>query len=176
MMLHDGLPPLSMTQSPEASFLNSNANNNGAGGNTLLPQIPGNPSQSHGGSIGTSANPNGSESLTIGHTMGVAMPMGVGTAFVPPGGPFPLEALGPIDSNDSIYDYRHHDDILQNHYVRVQQTLMDSVDKKVAEIQCQLKENQVLLKRTEDDKITVGEALYQAKSEVGKLNTALATT
>ncbi|KAL2913632.1 hypothetical protein HK105_206792 [Polyrhizophydium stewartii] len=68
------------------------------------------------------------------------------------------------------------DDILQKHCVRVQHTLLDSVDKRVAEIEQHLRDNQALLKRTQDDKITAGEALYQAKTEVGKLNAALATT
>ncbi|KAH9248728.1 hypothetical protein BASA81_013618 [Batrachochytrium salamandrivorans] len=68
------------------------------------------------------------------------------------------------------------DEVLQGHYVRVQKTLMDSVDRRALEIESELRENQIVLKRAMEDKISVGEALYKVNSEVTKLNSTLAST
>ncbi|KAL5036907.1 hypothetical protein RTP6_004421 [Batrachochytrium dendrobatidis] len=68
------------------------------------------------------------------------------------------------------------DDTLQKHYARVQKTLFDSVDKRVLEIESELRETRLNLKHTNEDKINMGQALYLAKSEVTKFNSALAST
>ena len=68
------------------------------------------------------------------------------------------------------------DEALQKHLVRVQKSILDSVDSKIDEYVTQLRDTKNDLKKTEDEKVMVGEALYVAKTEVARLNAALSKT
>ncbi|KAJ3278552.1 Coiled-coil domain-containing protein 40, partial [Borealophlyctis nickersoniae] len=77
-------------------------------------------------------------------------------------------AASPVPSTQS-YD----DDVLQNHYARMQRTLLSAVDKQMMEVETRLGENQAALKKTEVEKRETGVALYKAQKELGKLNDAV---
>jgi hypothetical protein len=91
---------------------------------------------------------------------------------------------------EQLSDYHHHhqqqyqqqshdpesEAILESHFMRMQETLLDSVDAKVRAVEGELRETQILLKRTDEEKITSGQALHQAKTELKKLNHLLANT
>ena len=65
------------------------------------------------------------------------------------------------------------DELLQNHYVQMQKSLMTAVDKELDEMNYRLREATEDLKRTEDDKTVVGVALYQANTKIGRMNSQL---
>ncbi|KAJ3214334.1 hypothetical protein HDU67_001775 [Dinochytrium kinnereticum] len=71
---------------------------------------------------------------------------------------------------------QRNDEVLQNHYTKVQQKLLESVDRQVAEIETQLNEKDRILQRVEDEKTNLGVGLYKARAEIGKLNTNLYET
>jgi chromosome condensin MukBEF complex kleisin-like MukF subunit len=66
------------------------------------------------------------------------------------------------------------DEVLQNHLLRVQEAIMNSADQKVSELDSKLRENQLILKRSLEEKGQAGVALYRTRKEVGTLNKALA--
>ncbi|KAJ3186824.1 hypothetical protein HK101_009566 [Irineochytrium annulatum] len=65
------------------------------------------------------------------------------------------------------------DDVLQSHYARVQQVLMASVDRQVAEIETSLDAKDRELHRVREEKTELGVGLYKAKGEVDRLNATL---
>ena len=65
------------------------------------------------------------------------------------------------------------EEILQDHYVRLQKTLMSAVDKELDDMNSVLRETAEDLKRTEDDKTAIGVALYEANSKIGRMNSQL---
>ncbi|KAI9340581.1 hypothetical protein BDR26DRAFT_353931 [Obelidium mucronatum] len=60
--------------------------------------------------------------------------------------------------------------ILQSHYLTLQDKLLSSMDRQVATIQERLNENDLVLARTEDEKNAIGVNLYKANIQVGRLN------
>ncbi|KAJ3047995.1 hypothetical protein HK097_010978 [Rhizophlyctis rosea] len=72
-----------------------------------------------------------------------------------------IQSSDPIDANDEI---------LQRHYVRMQQTLLAAVDKQMESVEARLSETEVALKRTEDTKKEIGVELYKSNKEVGRMN------
>ncbi|KAJ3410013.1 hypothetical protein HDV05_004120 [Chytridiales sp. JEL 0842] len=64
-------------------------------------------------------------------------------------------------------------DVLQQHYLRFQATLLSSVDRQIAGIQQKLTENDLVLKRTKEEKDEMGVTLYKARVEVNKANEQL---
>lgn len=66
------------------------------------------------------------------------------------------------------------DDVLQNHLTMVQESILDSTDKKVQQIEAQLNEKDLQLKRSLDEKAATGVALYRSRKELGHLNKSLA--
>jgi septal ring factor EnvC (AmiA/AmiB activator) len=65
------------------------------------------------------------------------------------------------------------DEVLQDHYTRLQKTLLTAVDKELDEMNSMIRETTEDLKRTEDDKTAIGVALYQANSKIGRMNSQL---
>ncbi|KAJ3119051.1 hypothetical protein HDU96_003226 [Phlyctochytrium bullatum] len=100
--------------------------------------------------------------------LGSAVAPSVGT------GPNGLDDAAPDAYGTEDGDLR--DEVLQNHYLKVQKKLLASVDRQVAEIETQLNEKDRVLERVEFEKNHLGEGLYKARSEIGKLNTSLAST
>ena len=62
------------------------------------------------------------------------------------------------------------DDELQEHFVRMQKTLISAVDKELLEMEFKLKDTVLDLKKVEDDKTAIGVALYQANTKIGRMN------
>jgi hypothetical protein len=67
------------------------------------------------------------------------------------------------------------DEVLQNHLIRVQESIMNTTDAKVSQIEAKLNESNLKLKRAIDEKANTGVALYKTRKEVGNLNKALAS-
>ena len=67
------------------------------------------------------------------------------------------------------------EEVLQRHVLRVQETLMDAVDKRVKTFEGKLREKDSLLKNTLDDKHNLAIELYRAQNQVEKLNESLGT-
>ncbi|KAJ3107366.1 hypothetical protein HDU97_004248 [Phlyctochytrium planicorne] len=68
------------------------------------------------------------------------------------------------------------DEVLQQHYLKVQEKLLASVDRQVEEIETQLNEKDRVLQRVEDEKNHLGVGLYKARAEIGHLNNKLSLT
>jgi chromosome segregation ATPase len=66
------------------------------------------------------------------------------------------------------------ENVLQAHYLRVQQTLLSAVDRQVQGIQGKVQEKEFLLRKTREEKESMGVALYGTKQQVGRLNNTLA--
>jgi hypothetical protein len=66
------------------------------------------------------------------------------------------------------------EDVLQAHYLRVQQTLMSAVDRQVQGIQGKVQEKEYQLRKAREEKESMGVALYGTKQQVGRLNGNLA--
>lgn len=85
-------------------------------------------------------------------------------------GMLPVFTLRPSTPSQASTKMETSDDALQDHYLRVQKTLLGAVDKQVKEIETQLIEKERVLKRTEDDKRDLGVSLYKANIAIDKLN------
>ncbi len=79
--------------------------------------------------------------------------------------------LPPVESEDGDMV----DEVLQNHLIRVQESIMNTADAKVSQIETKLNESNIILKRTIEEKANTGVALYRTRKEVGSLNKALAS-
>jgi chromosome segregation ATPase len=80
-----------------------------------------------------------------------------------------MVSLPPVE-----HDFDAADEVLQNHLLRVQEAIMNSADQKVSELDSKLRENQLVLRRSLEEKEQTGVALYRTRKEVGTLNKALA--
>jgi hypothetical protein len=63
--------------------------------------------------------------------------------------------------------------VLQDHYVRMQKTLVHAVDQELAIMETHLQETLIDLKTCENDKTAMGVALYQANLKMGRMNSQL---
>ncbi|KAJ3381531.1 hypothetical protein HDU92_005295 [Lobulomyces angularis] len=81
-----------------------------------------------------------------------------------------LTHIPQLTSSDAVET----DNILQKHYLRVQQSLMTVVEKQVEEIETKFSEQEYLLKKTNANKELMGVELYGTKIQVGRLNNNLA--
>ncbi|KAJ3320092.1 Coiled-coil domain-containing protein 40, partial [Blyttiomyces sp. JEL0837] len=93
----------------------------------------------------------------------------------------PYETQGDeVDADNSVppahMDLSEESHALQQNYIRFQKTLLSSVDRQVARISEKLNENDILIRRTEDEKNHLGVNLYEARVEIGKMNGNLAHT
>lgn len=70
-------------------------------------------------------------------------------------------------------DFSETESVLQKHYIRVQQTLMSAIDRKVGSFETKTAEQESLLKKVNSDKEMLGAELYDTKIQVGRLNDAL---
>jgi hypothetical protein len=66
------------------------------------------------------------------------------------------------------------DEALHSHLLRVQETIMDSADAKVSEIESKLNEAELTVKQLYENNIQTGSILYKSRKEVGMLNRNLA--
>lgn len=82
--------------------------------------------------------------------------------------------LPPASPASDHADDTQTESVLQAHYLRVQQTLMSAVDRQVQGIQGKVLEKEYLLKKTREEKESMGVALYGTKQQVGRLNNTLA--
>jgi hypothetical protein len=65
------------------------------------------------------------------------------------------------------------DEHLQQHFLRMQQALIQAVDQELHDMGAKLTETQMDLKNAQEDKTAVGMALYQANSKIGRMNQQL---
>lgn len=59
---------------------------------------------------------------------------------------------------------------IHSNYLRLQSTLLGAVDKQVLDIEGQLREKAMNLKKTEQDKLNFGVALYESRMEISRMN------
>ncbi|KAI9356509.1 hypothetical protein DFJ73DRAFT_227869 [Zopfochytrium polystomum] len=71
---------------------------------------------------------------------------------------------------------RDSEEVLQQNYLRFQKSLLQSVDRQVVQIQAKLSENEVVLKRTVDERDHIGASLYKAQLEVDRANERIERT
>jgi hypothetical protein len=62
------------------------------------------------------------------------------------------------------------DDDLQNHYLRVQEAVLNSADAKIKEMSSKLHHTELLLRETKEEKDGTGIALYRTRKEITHLN------
>ena len=73
-------------------------------------------------------------------------------------------------------DHSGHDDadeVIQNHFLRVQEAVLNSADAKIKEISSKLNQTEQLLKETNGEREEAGVALYRTRKEISHLNKIL---
>lgn len=65
------------------------------------------------------------------------------------------------------------DEVIQNHFLRVQEAVLNSADAKIKEISSKLHQTEQLLKETAGEREEAGVALYRTRKEIGHLNKIL---
>lgn len=72
-----------------------------------------------------------------------------------------------MDSND---DKIVQDQVLQDHYINMQKVLITAVDKELSQMESKLRNADLDLEKTNEEKTAIGLALYQANIKIDRMN------
>ena len=87
-------------------------------------------------------------------------------------------AIGVLNKSheSGAIDIEETEEILQNHYAKLQSALLDSYDAQKHKFESEINQASNSLKKALEEKIEIGAALYQTKGQVGHLNRTIAKT